>query len=743
MNVDIIDIPVHPAYQPIRWLRSLDEIDDHAFDQFAAIEEIYDSFKKNAGPFRDWNEEMQSFKKAEAQDFYEQINKGKIHEKIQQDFLEAALEGAKSIVEGRLGALNVSSQQSDKCFIHNNIFYTFCSQEPLGLSQIRGDEAPSTSIMASIDMDNTKLLEGIDGKSIHSVQTALIFYRGYCVTAQSLIQGILYYDEQTWTKYGSINDGKTIVADDEFKAVISEISARFHAKDDLVFVDKDGQHHQLASSVDVKGIKAGDGRKYVLDLFRMSPRDLNWEGTDFDALVFKPKLVESYIYHMKLEASEGIRQKYLARLAELKQQQQEILVKISNEREKKKEEKTSEESEIKEDKPTEVTEENTELTTKLTALREEVQKVHTTMSKEIEEEITKKKYSDCRFDTSLFSGMESFYEDKAAEETEKEKLKKLATFAKEKMVKNFVDEWSRMTKAVPVDTQTLVNALRGYGLNSRYLGYVLQILDPQSHMKHILLTKRAIVVRCLSHLLNHVLSCIPYLQISDTISHLLNCAVGSKDVQSFLESKVKNLNKAGDNKQGEDQDTTGEGSKKKKKKKQKKVQQVKTDLEPNTYMIYSPTDLFKEMKKIAEIRYKHTFTEKNFNDLTFLGSEADRLSFLREICLSIGLCLGFRDFNFGTNVSISSMELPIKPSDIGEFLPIVKKNDAEFLHTKENYAIGASLIASGKYDKAVEIFNSNLQALLNVDLIDEDLWSLSPQCARVCYNSCSPIRNFR
>jgi hypothetical protein len=215
-----VDIPVHPAYQPIRWLRSLDEIDDHTFDQFSAIEDIYDSFKKNAGPFRDWNEEMQSFKKAEAQDFYEQINKGKIHEKIQQDFLDAALEGAKAIVEGRLGALNVSSQQSDKCFIHNNIFYTFCSQEPLGLSQIRGDEAPSTSIMASIDMDNMKLLEGIDGKKIHTVQTSLIYYRGFCVTAQSLIQGILYYDEQTWTKYGSINDGKTIVVDSEFKEII-------------------------------------------------------------------------------------------------------------------------------------------------------------------------------------------------------------------------------------------------------------------------------------------------------------------------------------------------------------------------------------------------------------------------------------------------------------------------------------------------------------------------------------------
>jgi protein TIF31 len=106
-------------------------------------------------------------------------------------------------------------------------------------------------------------------------------------------------------------------------------------------VDKDGNKHHLSSSVDVKGIKAGDGRKYVLDLFRMSPRDLNWEGDEFDALVFRPKLVETYIYHLKLEASEAIRQRYMAKLTELKQQQHELLVKINADREKQKEEKTN------------------------------------------------------------------------------------------------------------------------------------------------------------------------------------------------------------------------------------------------------------------------------------------------------------------------------------------------------------------------------------------------------------------
>ena len=615
------------------------------------------------------------------------------------------MEGAKAIVEGRIGELNVSSQQSEKCYIHNNIFYTFCVEEPLGLSQLRGEEAPSTSIMASVDMDNMKLLEAIDGKDVHTVQTALIRYRGFVVTAQSLIQGILYYEETTWTKYGSINDGKTIVAEDDFKKAVKEISAIFHAKDDLAFKDKEEKIHQLTSSVDVKGIKAGDGRKYILDLFRMSPRDLNWEGQEFDALVFRPKLVESFIYQQKLDLSDAIRTRFTAKLSEVKKKQQDILMKIAVERDAiKKAESTEEGEEI-----TPKEEVSKELTDELNKLRVEAQEVHSQMGKEIEEEIKRLNLNDLRFDTSLYSGMESYYENKSQEEAEREKLRKLAEFARGKMVNNFIEEWSRMAKTFPIDTISLVQAMHNYGLSSRYLGYILKALDVNTHMKHTLLTQRTIIVRSLSHIFNQVLTSVPYLQLSDTLSHLLNCVLGTEEIQDFLGQKVKNLS----NYNAEDADL--DGGKKKKKKKQKKVQQVKCDLEPNKYMLYTPSDLFGEMNKISEVRYKHKFVDqKSFCNFIFLRSNTDRMSMLRELSLSIGMCLGFRDFNFAGKNSSGSLELPIKPSDIGQFIPKVKKIEVEFLHTKANYALGAQCIASGKYEQAVDIFNSNLQALLNV-----------------------------
>jgi Clustered mitochondria len=39
---------------------------------------------------------------------------------------------------------------------------------------------------------------------------------------------------------------------------------------------------ELASSPEVRGIKCSDNRKYIFDLLRMQPRDLNWVPTNFD-----------------------------------------------------------------------------------------------------------------------------------------------------------------------------------------------------------------------------------------------------------------------------------------------------------------------------------------------------------------------------------------------------------------------------------------------------------------------------
>ncbi len=43
-------------------------------------------------------------------------------------------------------------------------------------------------------------------------------------------------------------------------------------------IDGNGVKKRIAGSPDIKGILGSDKRKYILDLLRLSPRDLNYEG---------------------------------------------------------------------------------------------------------------------------------------------------------------------------------------------------------------------------------------------------------------------------------------------------------------------------------------------------------------------------------------------------------------------------------------------------------------------------------
>jgi hypothetical protein len=612
--------------------------------------------------------------------------------------LEAALEGAKAIMDGKLSSMNVSTNDSDKCYIHNNIFYTFCVDDYMKRTQPRGEEAPNSQVIVSADLHNIKYLEHMDGKDFHSVQTAIIQYRGQCLTAQSMIQGILYYDEKTWTKYGSVNDGKNIAADPEFNEIMKKISKVFHSKDNLKFKDNEGVEHTLNTSIDVKGIQGGDNRKYLLDLFRVCPRDLNWPEEFNNAVIFKPKLVEHYLNHLKSQVVEEVRSKFMSKITELKEREQKILAEVPEIKE-----SETEEDKLKREELKKISEEKSE------KLREELKAIQESNMTELDEEMKKREMLDYRFDASLYSGFESCYTDPEEEEKERQKLRDLAQFAKTKMVRRFIFEWSRMTKMVPIDSSSLLKAMANYGLSSRYLGLVLQALDPEVHVKQTVLVQRSILVRCLKYYLNMVIRTVPSFQLCDTLAHLLNLAVGGKGVSDFLRSKVAQLktNKPienGDLQEGE----------KKKKKKAKKIKEVHCDVELNSYLFLSPEEFFQEINAISEVRFLQKFAQKNFTEFVFASNSIDRISFLREICLSIGLCLGFRDFNLADVEDMKIFELPIKPNDIGEFIPIVKANPIEFDQAKINYAIGSQHINNGEFEGAVELFEGSLQALLNV-----------------------------
>ena len=75
--------------------------------------------------------------------------------------------------------------------------------------------------------------------------------------------------------YGAVEGKDIIAAKPEFVEPFKALSKAFFVKQHPVW-DKEGKRHDLEASLDTKGMLGTDGRKYVLDLYRLTPLDVAW-----------------------------------------------------------------------------------------------------------------------------------------------------------------------------------------------------------------------------------------------------------------------------------------------------------------------------------------------------------------------------------------------------------------------------------------------------------------------------------
>lgn len=160
--------------------------------------------------------------------------------------------------------------------MYNKIFYSYASENTDNFKQETGQDALPTVSQADCDLKNLKLLFRIDHPGVHVLNTVLIDYKGFRIIAQGIVPGILNSEHSNCTIYGSIDDGKTIIANSEFHEHLKVICKYFYLEDDISFRDEKGNEIKLAASCEIKGIKGSDNRKYILDLQRLSPRDMNY-----------------------------------------------------------------------------------------------------------------------------------------------------------------------------------------------------------------------------------------------------------------------------------------------------------------------------------------------------------------------------------------------------------------------------------------------------------------------------------
>lgn len=233
------------------------------------------------GQTRDWNEELQTTREMPRKTLSERVIRERAIFKVHSDFVAAATRGAMAVVDGNVIALNPNEDTKMQMFIWNNIFFSLGFDVRDHYKELGGDAAAFAA--PCNDLNGVRAYSVIDIEGIYTLATAVIDYKGYRVTAQSIIPGILERDQEQSVVYGSIDFGKTVVANPKYLELLNKAGQMLKIVPHKV-ISKNEEEVEICSSVECKGIIGNDGRHYILDLLRTFPPDPNYMVTDSEEL---------------------------------------------------------------------------------------------------------------------------------------------------------------------------------------------------------------------------------------------------------------------------------------------------------------------------------------------------------------------------------------------------------------------------------------------------------------------------
>ena len=276
---------------------------------------------ENAETLRDWNEEFQSTRELPRETMQERVFKERLTSKLYADYNEAAVRGAVLVARGEVPALNPTENVMGQIYLYNNVFLTLGADGAGTFASEGGDEA--ARVATGKDVVGVKAVNQLDIDGLFTPGTVVVDYLGRRIVGQTIVPGIFKQREagEHQIDYGAA-EGKEVVATDEsFVPLFEKLSQAMKVKRHPVW-DKEGTKHELEASVETKGLLGTDGRKYVLDLYRITPLDIGWiekhyrESESDDSIkqngvqpplpayphrmsVLRPELVDAY-YRVKL-----------------------------------------------------------------------------------------------------------------------------------------------------------------------------------------------------------------------------------------------------------------------------------------------------------------------------------------------------------------------------------------------------------------------------------------------------------
>jgi protein TIF31 len=287
------------------------ELLQHTSDITRTQEQFLIAGIENTDTLRDWNEEFQSTREMPKESVQDRVFRERLTSKLFADYNEAATRGAMLVARGEVAPLNPTESKDAQIFVYNNIFYSFGADGVGTFATEGGDEA--ARVATGKDAVGVRAVNNLDISGLFTPGTVVVDYLGKRIVCQSIVPGIFKQRDpgEHQIDYGGV-EGKDVVAEHEaFVPLFEKMSKALRVKKHPVW-DKEGVRHVLEGSVETKGLIGTDGRKYALDLYRITPLDVSWleqywseqsnDASEKDSqkdyphrmAVLRPELIDSY-----------------------------------------------------------------------------------------------------------------------------------------------------------------------------------------------------------------------------------------------------------------------------------------------------------------------------------------------------------------------------------------------------------------------------------------------------------------
>lgn len=590
---------------------------------------------ENAETLRDWNEELQGAKELPSKNIQDRVFRERYLSRTFADYTDSAVRGAVLVARGEIAPLNPTESRDAQIFISNNVFYSFGADGAEIFTSEGGDAAARVAV--GKDVAGVKLVNQLDVEGLHTPGTVIVDYLGKRIVCQSIVPGIFKQREpgEHQVDYGGV-EGRDIVADNEaFVPAFSKLSKALHVKQHSVW-DKEGKKHTLEGSVETKGLLGTDGRKYVLDLYRLTPPDVKWledYWRDVPAGEEKPKDAD-YPHRMAVLRPELVELYWRTQLYVHNAKHVETLAKEKKELESKAEEKKEVETETKPETET---------------------KTNGETEAEGNPQASSIPSFNLSFNPDVYSGQVPQTEDEKKELMEdEEKVRTLCDYLRNTVIPEFIKDLQEGDVGFPMDGGSLAKLMHKRGINVRYLGLVAKLAKSQSSRLDALhaLAIQEMIGRAFKHVSSRYLRNLPAPFATSAIAHLLNCLLGT------------GLNSTPKVELDED------------------IQSFYPEADWSCASI-TPDSLAAEIEKEVRLRYRHDL-EGNW------VSSIKHLQLLREISLKLGLQLVAKDYKFSSEAA--SAPLPTTNGTNGTSHGKKKKKlddqaqangSSDSLHTKE------------------------------------------------------------